>query len=263
MWKRMWMDVFGFFVIPISIIVPGVWWCFLFSWSHNNIKISSMLALPLFFFLWMCVCAVNHHLTEFKPTLVVNLCLPSQCSTGAHNKWNSLHRFTILHSQSRYVDFYHISSIGAPCIGTSKYQMFALSSCIVLTRTRSHQICFRFRFSDCDGSFSISRTMSENCHRWATICPFSPTHTQLSVSTICLSTSLRLIYLSHSVVFFWFKWRWVCMCACLCFHWIDELCGGCREANTWEKKSTLFIFWVVDQMPIHTTKANEVYAINW
>lgn len=177
--------------------------------------------------------------------------------------------FFTLSKLMRYF-FNHMPFIEAPRMSTSKYQIFSLSLCAVQTLTCSHLICFRFLFQ----LLWLWRRFQHFMNNVRKLPPpnnhmsvFS--HPLLSVSTICLSTSLSLIYLSHSIVFFF-----VCLngdeCGCMCMCW--PVLPLNRWAGWWVvvvkqtheiEKFTLFIFWVVDQMPIHSTKANEVYAINW
>lgn len=230
------MGVFRFFfvVIPISIILPGVWWFFVVEsvpQQYQNLKHAGIsIVFCMSMCVWVCVSEwmkrTNHHLTKFNPTVVVNLMLPpvSLLLWSIHTHQNEIScvslpfcQFTIFYSQIWY-GIFAISHSSGLYIGTSKYQMFSLSTCTVLTH--SHQICFRFRFSDCDRSFSISWTMSEKLCIAIAELPYVRSFSLLSLSTICLSMSLRLIYLPHSVcIFFLFRWR----CVRLCRYWIDEL----------------------------------------
>lgn len=140
------------------------------------------------------------------------------------------------------------------CIGTSKYQMpDALSPCTVLTH--SHQICFRFHFSDCDRSFGMSWAsenwvlLSLRCHVAYSTHSLSPSPAR---SPICLSMSLHLIYLLRSVLFYFFMGDEnmvyvVCPLSCVCVSLLNRGCCGCREANAPEKK--FHIIYILSARP--------------
>lgn len=171
----------------------------------------------------------------------------------------SFHHFTLSKSIRRFLPYlFHRGTV---------YWHVKISNVrfIIVHRVNSHSLTsdlFPFSFQ---WLWWLSQHFTNNVRKFPSLSNHMPvfSHTAFGFNNLFVNVLAFNLFVPFGGVFFWFKWRWVCMCACLCFHWIDELCGGCREANTWEKKSTLFIFWVVDQMPIHTTKANEVYAINW
>lgn len=87
------------------------------------------------------------------------------------------------------------------------------------------------------GPFSISWTMSENCYHWVTALYLLSLRLSLfvlSLSTICLSMSLSLIYLPHLVVVFCSNGD-ECVSVCLFFHRFNEMWWCLRWSERMKK----------------------------